>query len=433
MAKGILAQAQARLPANMGGSQGAVRDVPASFTGGQGQSLGVFQPPKRGGGGGGGGRLRLPKKKIPEKLKKEWEEQKAALAEAVKKGYISKEDAAKLAEEATALYTELGDKWGKPNEYSQALRDAASKYGSNATLGVSTGSILEGIIDYNVAKAISEGRAPAGATLPGDPRNYPDAALNSPEAINAHAKEVALKTGDWASAQKYGATSSEIIARGGIELGSRINPNTNSVETIWGSVREDGKIVVEGSMTGGATFYGNPEDFVLPEGATAPFSYGDETFSIDQLEERTDWDAGQDDFSVEEFLSTDTSGGFDDYYSADPGFDWQDYHDTASYSDTDSWSDDAGFGVGNKGGVIRKAGGGNVTVDPRGFPGKPMGTDRVPVWAEEGEYIVTREGTQKFKPLLDKINAYRPPSGTVDGAMSQLDDLINKYAQGGKI
>ena len=62
-----------------------------------------------------------------------------------------------------------------------------------------------------------------------------------------------------------------------------------------------------------------------------------------------------------------------------------------------------------------------------------MGTDRVPVWAEEGEYIVTREGTQKFKPLLDKINAYRPPAGTIDGAMSQLDDLINRYAQGGKI
>ena len=156
MAKGILAQAQARLPSNMGGSQGATRNVPASFAAGEGTSLGIYQPPKRGG-GGGGGRIKLPKKKIPPQLKKEWEEQLAALKDAVAKGYISKGDAAKLAEEAKVLYTELGDKWGRPNEYSPALRDAASKYGSNATLGVSTGSILEGIIDYIVAKLSLKG------------------------------------------------------------------------------------------------------------------------------------------------------------------------------------------------------------------------------------------------------------------------------------
>ena len=69
--------------------------------------------------------------------------------------------------------------------------------------------------------------------------------------------------------------------------------------------------------------------------------------------------------------------------------------------------------------------------NPATHPGSPRGTDQVPVWAENGEYVVTREGTEKFKPVLDAINSYRPPTGTIEGAMSQIDDLINKYARGG--
>ena len=82
----------------------------------------------------------------------------------------------------------------------------------------------------------------------------------------------------------------------------------------------------------------------------------------------------------------------------------------------------------NRGGMIGYNVGGIPYGDMETHPGRPMGTDQVPVWAEEGEYIVTREGTEKFKPLLDAINDYRPPAGTEAKAMSQLDDLINKYA-----
>ena len=419
MAKGILAQAQARLPSNMGGSQGAVRDVPASFTGGQGQSLGIFQP-KKGGGGGGGGRLRLPKKKLPPQLKKEWEEQMAALKDAVNKGYISKEDAAKLAEDAKVLYTELGDKWGKPNEYSQALRNAASKYGSNATLGVSTGSILEGIIDYNVAKAISEGRAPAGANLPGDPRNYQT--VEQANQARDNALQQALTNGDWERAQQLGATDTQMINAGAKYAGTTLiqeGPESYQ-QKVWVDDPTSPATQAREQNQGFVSTTPGGEEFTISDDT---LSIGDEDFSIDELEEHIPgWDDPNDDpFNVGDFIND-----APDIVGYDPD-------DSDTFSETDSWDSDSGYGVGNKGGVIRKAGGGNVTVDPRGFPGKPMGTDRVPVWAEEGEYIVTREGTQKFKPLLDKINAYRPPSGTVDGAMSQMDDLINKYAQGGKV
>ena len=404
MAKGILAQAQARLPANMGGSQGAVRDVPASFTGGQGQSLGIYQPPKRGGGGGGGGRLKLPKKKAPKGLVDDWKKTLAQLQENVNKGYITQEQASAIAAKLKPLYQELGEKYGQPHQYSQELKNAISKYGN----------IRDGV-DYETVKAIhsnNQFNVKTGEKLPIGEQDTPESVAAAREA----AKNQALLSGQWARAEELGASESEIIARGGILVGTQLvqeGPETYEVNE-WQTAEH---------FTPAGTGYAYDGDTL---------HLGDDQFSVSELEERTDWDAGQDDFSVDEFLSTDTSGGFDDYY-VDDSFDWQDYHDTSSYSDTDSWSDDSGYGVGNKGGVIRKAGGGNVTVDPRGFPGKPMGTDRVPVWAEEGEYIVTREGTQKFKPLLDKINAYRPPSGTVDGAMSQLDDLINKYAQGGKI
>ena len=87
----------------------------------------------------------------------------------------------------------------------------------------------------------------------------------------------------------------------------------------------------------------------------------------------------------------------------------------------------------NYGGILSKANGGLNHGNPQTHPGKPMGTDRVPLWGEEGEFVMTREGTAKMEQdhpgLLQKYNDYRPPVGTIEGTMSQIDDLINKYAQ----
>ena len=144
MAKGILAQAQARLPANMGGSQGAVRDVPASFTGGQGQSLGIYQPPKRGGGGGGGGRLKLPKKKAPKGLVDDWKKTLAQLQENVNKGYITQEQATAIAAKLKPLYRRAwGELWSTSSSTLRNSKNAISMYGN-----------LRDGVDYETVKAI---------------------------------------------------------------------------------------------------------------------------------------------------------------------------------------------------------------------------------------------------------------------------------------
>ena len=341
MAKGILAQAQARLPANMGGSQGAVRDVPASFTGGQGQSLGIFQPKKGGGGGGGGIKLgpKKPSQKLMDEYKKNIAEVKDALAKSVSKGYITNAQAENIF-----------------NQTNQLMKDAleGNIKGTHADLekvrALGDNSIVEtasNLVDYLTAKQIQANgsvNVVTGKTLP----NINTATGETAEQAIERAKQEALNAGDWAKAEEFGAGESEIIARGGILTGTQVvqeGPESRVVN-VWETDK---------NFTPASTDYSYDGDTL---------HLGDDQFSTSQLEERTSWDEGYDDFSVDEFLSTDTSGGFADYYSADPSFDYETYHDTATYSDTDSWSDDAGYGVGNKGGVIRKAGGGNVTVDP---------------------------------------------------------------------
>ena len=85
----------------------------------------------------------------------------------------------------------------------------------------------------------------------------------------------------------------------------------------------------------------------------------------------------------------------------------------------------------NKGGKIGYEGGGNIDYgDTATHPGAPRGTDQVPIWAEDGEFVMTREATDKYLPVLEKMNNDLPEIGTVESAMSQLDNLINKYAGG---
>ena len=109
------------------------------------------------------------------------------------------------------------------------------------------------------------------------------------------------------------------------------------------------------------------------------------------------------------------------------------FKETAASLGSDIIWNRGGYVRKNYGGILSKANGGLNHGDPRTHPGKPMGTDRVPLWGEEGEFVMTREGTAKMEQdhpgLLQKYNDYRPPQGTIESAMSQIDDLINKYAQ----
>ena len=56
-----------------------------------------------------------------------------------------------------------------------------------------------------------------------------------------------------------------------------------------------------------------------------------------------------------------------------------------------------------------------------------MGTDQVPAWLTEGEFVVDKDSAERFAPVLEKINNWEPNNGDVSAVMSQLDDLINKY------
>ena len=415
MGNGILAQAAARLPSSLGGTtatapSGAQRNVPASFTGGQGQSLGIFQPPKKRRGGGGGGIKLKPKKKQPPKgLVDDWKKTLEQLKTNVAKGYISPEQAKAIENKLKPLYEELGQNYGEPHKYSQELRNAISKYGN----------VRDGV-DYETVKAMRENptNLVTGAPNIAHKSNFPD----TPETVQAQlaaAKEAALARGDWNAAEELGASTSEIIARGGVLQGTKEvaeGPEFHTVN-VWGGepagtnyIGDDGQIQ-SSAFDAGAEIY---DDFQTSDGFdTAGYS---------------DFQSSQDTSYNDPWSGASYTGGV--------GYTDAGVYGTGESNDygVGSYDSDTGSGGFARGGMIRRQGGGGVPVaNPNNFPGKPMGTDRVPVWAEDGEYVVTREGTKKFKPLLDKINAYRPPSGTVDGAMSQMDDLINKYSQGGKV
>lgn len=65
---------------------------------------------------------------------------------------------------------------------------------------------------------------------------------------------------------------------------------------------------------------------------------------------------------------------------------------------------------------------------PESHPGKPVGTDTVPAWLTEGEFVVDRDSAQQFRPELEKINAWEPTSGAA-GREARQSDMINQQAQ----
>ena len=92
-----------------------------------------------------------------------------------------------------------------------------------------------------------------------------------------------------------------------------------------------------------------------------------------------------------------------------------------------------------KGGMVGaeasyKANGGMVDgyayggATPKSHPGKPMGTDTVPAWLSEGEFVIDKDSTDKFRPVLEKINNWEPTTGKA-GMEARMSDRINQQAQ----
>lgn len=411
MGNGILAQASARLPSSMSGStstapSGAQRNVPASFAGGQGQSLGIYQPPKGRRGGGGGIKLKFKKKQPPKGLVDDWKKTLAQLQENVSKGLISPEQAKAIENKLKPLYEELGQNYGEPHKYSQELRDAISKYGN----------IRDGV-DYETVKALRENPTNLVTGKPNiaHQSNYPD----NPQTVQdqlAAAKEAALARGDWNAAEELGASSSEIIARGGVLAGTKQvqeGPETHTVNVWEGEpagtnyIGDDG-LITEDAFAGGTDIY---DDFQSSDG-----------FDTDAF---SDYQSGQDTSYNDPWSGASYVGG--------AGYTDDGVYGTGVDNDygVGSYNPDTGGGGFNRGGIINYKGSGGMPAQQGNpnFPGKPMGTDTVPMYAEEGEFVMTREATEKFRPQLEAMNKQKPPSGTIEGAMSQLDDLINQTAQ----
>ena len=108
---------------------------------------------------------------------------------------------------------------------------------------------------------------------------------------------------------------------------------------------------------------------------------------------------------------------------------------TSGDSGLDNSSSDGAGGAGwtNQGGPISYNNQG-------GFPGGPLGTDTVPTWLTPEEFVIDRDSTKAVLPMDVKeqlmhantggeaakiINDYEP-SGGYEGALKDLDELINK-------
>ena len=70
-------------------------------------------------------------------------------------------------------------------------------------------------------------------------------------------------------------------------------------------------------------------------------------------------------------------------------------------------------------------------------PGRPMGTDTVPAWLSEGEFVIDRDSTEKFRPMLEMMNRWEPHPDTPAGQRAVRDDVINgmspRYARAKKM
>lgn len=86
------------------------------------------------------------------------------------------------------------------------------------------------------------------------------------------------------------------------------------------------------------------------------------------------------------------------------------------------------------GGVIYRASGGDINF----HPGEPKGTDDIPAWLTEGEFVVNARSTKKHRALLEQINrskggpVYAANGGIMgfdgmkNGMMRAFDSLVSK-------
>ena len=65
-----------------------------------------------------------------------------------------------------------------------------------------------------------------------------------------------------------------------------------------------------------------------------------------------------------------------------------------------------------------------------GFPGRPQGTDRIPAWLSQGEFVVNAQATKQFLPLLKALNSGNVSHMNQGGQVTNVGD-INVSVQGG--
>ena len=93
--------------------------------------------------------------------------------------------------------------------------------------------------------------------------------------------------------------------------------------------------------------------------------------------------------------------------------------------------------VGNKGGMVKNGQfyrntGGMVYAengaDLRQHPGEPRGTDDVPAWLTEGEFVVDRDSTRMFGDVLKMINDWEPTQGK-EAILRAVEEAMNRAAE----
>ena len=360
------------------------------------------KPKKR----GGGGKPRFgPKKKVSKALQEEYkknlEEVKKVLSDNIKKGYLTKEDAVAIYEDTKQLMQDAatGDISVEDKHRLDALRS-----GEDNSI-VETASNL---VDYETTKKITSGQSP-NPNLPGNPANYPNKDFDGQQYFETK-KQEALNSGDWSKAEEFGATEEEIIDHGGIKIGEEVvteGPETWT-ETVW-----------SGEPTTGGDEFGVGDTGEFDTGS----SYDEDPIFADDF---TDWQNDEYDWASEEAF--DAWGNWEDSYS-DTG--WTD--DSGSYVD-DGWGENTGGIIKRRAGTnpaMYRAGGGMSSPQQRynDHPGGPRGTDTVPAWLTEGEFVIDRDSTEKFAPLLKQINDWEPTSGPAL-KRKMKDDRINAKAFG---
>ena len=360
------------------------------------------KPKKRGGGGKPKfGPKKKPSKALIEEYEKNLAEVKQVLMENIDKEYLTKEDAVAIYEETKQLMKDAvtGDLSVDQKHVLDALRS-----GEDNSI-VETASNL---VDYETTKKINSGQSP-DPNLPGNPANYPDKDFDGKQYFETK-KQEALNAGDWSKAEEFGATEEEIINHGGIKIGEEVV--TEGPET-WTETQWAGEPTTKGDEFG----IGDTGEF------DTGGSYDEDPIFADDF---NDWQNDEYDWASEEAF--DAWGNWEDSYS-DTG--WTD--DSGGYTD-DGWSENTGGIIKRRPGTnpaMYRAGGGMSSQQERynAHPGGPRGTDTVPAWLTEGEFVIDRDSTEKFAPLLKQINDWEPTSGPAL-KRKMRDDKINAKAFG---